>query len=101
MPADFTGRNTTAEIQLDKTGRFLYVSNRDANSIAVYAVEPGKATLTLREFIPALGQFASALLKHRIFFAVLGPVELFLIALYYANASGLFLVAMSAILLIS
>jgi 6-phosphogluconolactonase len=56
LPADFTGRNTTAEIQLDKTGRFLYVSNRGANSIAVYAVEPGKGTLTLREFIPALGQ---------------------------------------------
>ena len=56
LPADFTGRNTTAEIQLDKTGRFLYVSNRGANSIAVYAVEPGKGTLRLREFIPALGQ---------------------------------------------
>ena len=56
LPADFMGRNTTAEIQLDKTGRFLYVSNRGANSIAVYAVEPGKGTLTLREFIPALGQ---------------------------------------------
>jgi 6-phosphogluconolactonase len=56
LPADFQGRNTTAEIQLDKAGRFLYVSNRGANSIAAYAVDPEKGTLTLREFVPALGQ---------------------------------------------
>jgi 6-phosphogluconolactonase len=56
LPTDFTGRNSTAEIQMDKAGRFLYVSNRGANSIAVYAVDPAKRTLTLREFVPALGQ---------------------------------------------
>jgi len=56
LPSDFKGRNTTAEIQLDKAGRFLYVSNRGANSIAVYAVDPGQGTLTLREFVPSLGQ---------------------------------------------
>lgn len=56
LPPDFTGRNSTAEIQIDKTGRFLYVSNRGADSIAVYAVDPGKGILTLREFVPALGQ---------------------------------------------
>ena len=53
---DFTGRNSTAEIQMDKAGRFLYVSNRGANSIAVYAVDPGEGKLTLREFVPSLGQ---------------------------------------------
>jgi len=56
LPADFTGRNSTAEIQIDKAGRFVYVSNRGANSMAVYAVDAGKGTLTLREFIPSLGQ---------------------------------------------
>jgi 6-phosphogluconolactonase len=56
LPPDFTGRNTTAEIQMDKAGHFLYVSNRGANSIVVYAVDPGKGTLTLRELVPALGQ---------------------------------------------
>jgi 6-phosphogluconolactonase len=56
LPADFKGRNTTAEIQMDKAGRFLYVSNRGADSIAVYAVDSDKGTLTLREFVPALGQ---------------------------------------------
>ncbi len=36
-----------------------------------------------------------------LFFAVLGPMELLLIALYHAKTSGLFLVAMSALLLIT
>jgi len=56
LPPDFLGRNSTAEIQMDKAGQFLYVSNRGANSIAVYAVDRGKGTLTLRELVPALGQ---------------------------------------------
>jgi 6-phosphogluconolactonase len=56
LPADLGGRNSTAEIQMDKAGRFLYVSNRGANTIAVFAVDPAKGTLTLREFVPALGQ---------------------------------------------
>lgn len=56
LPHDFTGRNSTAEIQTDKGAQFLYVSNRGANSIAVYAVDPGKGTLTLRELVAALCQ---------------------------------------------
>ena len=56
VPADFKGRNTTAEIQMDKAGRFLYVSNRGADSIAIYAVDADKGELTLREFAPSLGQ---------------------------------------------
>jgi 6-phosphogluconolactonase len=56
LPVDFKGRNTTAEIQIDKPGRFLYVSNRGHDSLAVYAVDPQKGTLTLREFVPSLGR---------------------------------------------
>jgi 6-phosphogluconolactonase len=56
LPADFTGRNSTAEIQMDKSGRFLYVSNRGASNIAVYAVDTQKGTLTPRGFIPSLGR---------------------------------------------
>jgi 6-phosphogluconolactonase len=56
LPPDYTGRNSTAEIQLDPAGKFLYVSNRGADSIAVYAVNPDHGTLVAREFIPALGQ---------------------------------------------
>ncbi|PYR36759.1 MAG: hypothetical protein DMF93_19320 [Acidobacteria bacterium] len=56
LPAGFTGRNTTAEIQIDKAGRFLYVSNRGADTIAMFAVDPAEGTLTLGEFFPALGR---------------------------------------------
>lgn len=56
LPPDFKDRNSTAEIQIDKAGRFLYVSNRGADSIAVYSVDATKGTLTTREFIPALGK---------------------------------------------
>jgi len=56
LPPEFTGRNTTAEIQIDKSGRFLYVSNRGADTVAMFAVDPTQGTLTLREFFPALGR---------------------------------------------
>ena len=56
LPPDFSGRNSTAEIQMDKGGRFLYVSNRGADTIAVYAVDPATGTLSIREFAPSLGR---------------------------------------------
>jgi 6-phosphogluconolactonase len=46
LPAGFDGRNSTAEIQIDRDGRFLYVSNRGHDSIAVFAVDAAKGTLT-------------------------------------------------------
>lgn len=46
LPADYTGNNSTAEIQIDATGEWLYVTNRGHDSIARYAVDPGKGTLT-------------------------------------------------------
>jgi 6-phosphogluconolactonase len=39
LPADYKGSNSTAEIQLHPTGRFLYVSNRGHNSVAIFAVD--------------------------------------------------------------
>jgi len=56
LPPQFTGRNTTAEIQIDKAGHFLYVSNRGADTVTMFAVDPTKGTLTPREFFPALGR---------------------------------------------
>ncbi len=55
LPGDYTGNNTTAEIQIDAEGRFLYVTNRGHDSIAVYAVDPGKGTLTMTGTVPSLG----------------------------------------------
>jgi 6-phosphogluconolactonase len=45
LPKDFSGINTTAEIQLDSSGKFLYGSNRGADNIARFAVDPKKGTL--------------------------------------------------------
>jgi len=46
LPAGWSGRNTTAEIAVAPDGRFLYVSNRGHDSIAVFAVgESGRLTL--------------------------------------------------------
>jgi 6-phosphogluconolactonase len=56
LPADYTGNNSTAEIQIDAGGRFLYVTNRGHDSIAVYSVDPAKGTLTMIENVPSLGR---------------------------------------------
>jgi len=34
LPKDFNGRNSTAEVEVDRNGRFLYGSNRGQDSIA-------------------------------------------------------------------
>jgi 6-phosphogluconolactonase len=39
--------NSTAEIEMHPSGKFLYGSNRGHNSIAVFAVDAGKGTLAL------------------------------------------------------
>ena len=56
LPADYRGNNMTAEIQIDQTGRFLYVSNRGHDSIACYRVDPVEGTLTMVENVPSLGK---------------------------------------------
>ena len=56
LPADFSGRNSTAEIQLDPASKFLYVSNRGHDSIAVFAVDAAKGTLTPVEHVVTQGK---------------------------------------------
>jgi len=55
LPADFSGRNDDAEIEVHPSGKFLYASNRGHESIAVYAIDPAKGTLTLVEITPTGG----------------------------------------------
>ena len=46
LPSGWSGKNTTAEIGVAPDGRFLYVSNRGHDSVAVFAVrEGGRLTL--------------------------------------------------------
>lgn len=55
LPKSFTGENTAAEIQIHPSGKFLYASNRGHDSIAVFAVDPNKGTLTLVEYASTKG----------------------------------------------
>ena len=57
LPKDFAGMNlSTAEIAVDPRGRFLYGSNRGHDSIAVFAIDPHRGTLTLVEITPTRGK---------------------------------------------
>jgi 6-phosphogluconolactonase len=47
LPAGFTGENSTAEVEVDSRGRFLYGSNRGHDSIAVFRINPVSGALTL------------------------------------------------------
>lgn len=45
LPEDFKGNNSTAEVQVHPSGKFLYGSNRGHDSLAIYAIaEDGKLT---------------------------------------------------------
>jgi len=56
LPPAFHGQDTAAEIVVDANGRFLYVSSRGADSIAVFAIKPGSGTLSLVEIVPTGGK---------------------------------------------
>ncbi len=47
LPENFDGDNTTAEIRVHPSGKYLYASNRGHDSIAAYAVDPDMGMLTL------------------------------------------------------
>jgi len=56
LPPGFTGTNSTAQLQTDRAGRFLYASNRGADNIAVFAIDPAKGTLTPVEHVSTQGK---------------------------------------------
>jgi 6-phosphogluconolactonase len=56
LPPGFSGRNDAAEIILHPNGKWLYTSNRGGDSIAVFAVDPKKGTLTYIGDFPTGGQ---------------------------------------------
>lgn len=45
LPKDFSGANDVAEIAIHPSGKFLYVSNRGRDSLAVFSIDPRKGTL--------------------------------------------------------
>jgi 6-phosphogluconolactonase len=56
LPNDFKGKNDSAEIVADASGRFLYASNRGPDNIAVFAVDSKKGTLRPVERVPTKGK---------------------------------------------
>ncbi len=56
LPKDFTGENDTAEIEVHPAGKFLYGSNRGHDSIAVFAIDSAKGTLTPVEHVSTQGK---------------------------------------------
>ncbi|MFN3421646.1 MAG: lactonase family protein, partial [Armatimonadota bacterium] len=46
LPEGFAGNNTTAEVQVHPSGKFLYGSNRGHDSIAIFAIDEATGKLT-------------------------------------------------------
>ena len=71
IPADYTAHNGAAAIRLSHDGRFLYVSNRGYNSLAVFQVQ-ADFKLTLIQQISTEGDFPRDF--------ALDPTEAFVVA---------------------
>jgi 6-phosphogluconolactonase len=56
IPKNFTGQNDTAEIFVHPSGKFLYASNRGRDSIALFAIDQSKGTLTQTGDFPTTGK---------------------------------------------
>jgi len=56
LPVGTAVENTTAEIAVDAAGKFLYVSNRGDDSIAVFAIAEKDGKLTFVERVPTGGK---------------------------------------------
>ena len=56
LPPGFCGRNDVAETAVHPNGKFLYVSNRGNDSIAILSIDPGNRTLAPAGGIPTGGK---------------------------------------------
>ena len=56
LPKSFKGENTGAELVVDRSGRFLYGSNRGHDSIVVYRIDPATGKLTFVQDASTLGR---------------------------------------------
>ena len=72
LPKDFTGKSAVADIHLEPSGHFLYISNRGHNSLAVYKVSE-EGALTFIECVSTGGNWPRN-------FAILPPGNLILAA---------------------
>jgi 6-phosphogluconolactonase len=56
LPPGFSGRNDVAEAVVHPNGKFLYVSNRGNDSIAILSIDPAKGTLAPVGGVPTGGK---------------------------------------------
>jgi 6-phosphogluconolactonase len=56
LPQGFSGSSNTAEIAINKAGTRVYGSNRGADSIALFSVDPAKLTLTPVDHTSVMGK---------------------------------------------
>jgi len=56
LPSSFTGSNTTSEIVVAASGRFVYASNRGHDSLAIFAVDDSSGTLSPVGWEPTQGK---------------------------------------------
>ncbi len=56
LPAGFTGRNDAAEIAIHSSGKWLFVSNRGHDSIAVFSIDPATGKLKRAGDFPTGGK---------------------------------------------
>ena len=55
LPAGFTGINTSAEVQVSPSGKFLYGSNRGHDSLVIYAIDESSGRLEVVGHEPTRG----------------------------------------------
>jgi 6-phosphogluconolactonase len=56
LPQGFKGESSAAEVEVHPSGKFLYGSNRGHDSVAVFAINTRKGTLTPLGHAPTLGK---------------------------------------------
>lgn len=56
LPPDFSGEDNSAEIQVDRSGRILYASNRGDNSITVFQIDAKTGMLSKIQVVPTQGK---------------------------------------------
>src|SRR5438128_1013101 len=56
LPPEFSGRNDVAEIAVHPSGKFLYVSNRGMDSIALFGIDTKNGRLTQMGGVPTGGK---------------------------------------------
>ncbi|MCS4063759.1 lactonase family protein [Pseudomonas putida] len=55
LPEYFTGNSRASEVEIDRTGRFLYASNRGYDSIVMFAIDQVTGWLKLIDWVPSGG----------------------------------------------